>query len=150
MYHHNLLKQFCKDIFLKIGCSEDHAAIAADILVTADLRGVDSHGIARLSGYVRLWEIGRINTTPNIKVIHETSSTATVDGDKGLGLVVAPAVMKMTIDKANKNVLDQINAGKKILKDKGEDNYDQEIRKSFKPKFPEPVLKRKKSIIFKR
>ena len=56
----------------------------------------------------------------------------------------------MTIDKANKNVLDQINAGKKILKDKGEDNYDQEIRKSFKPKFPEPVLKRKKSIIFKR
>jgi hypothetical protein len=56
----------------------------------------------------------------------------------------------MTIDKANKNVLDQINAGKKILKDKGEDNYDHEIRKSFKPKFPEPVLKRKKSIIFKR
>ena len=56
----------------------------------------------------------------------------------------------MTIDRANKNVLDQINAGKKILEDKGEDNYDQEIRKSFKPKFPEPVLKRKKSIIFKR
>ena len=100
MYSHIILKQFCKNIFLKMGCPEDHAEVAADVLVSADLRGVDSHGVARLSGYVRLWEIGRINATPNIKIIHETASTATVDGDKGLGLVVAPAVMNMTIEKA--------------------------------------------------
>jgi len=56
----------------------------------------------------------------------------------------------MTIDKVNKNVLDQINQGKIILEEKGEEKYDKEIRKSYKPKFPEPVLKKKKSIIFKK
>lgn len=59
-------------------------------------------------------------------------------------------IAPMTIDQVNKNVLDQINAGKKILEEKGEEQYDKEIRKSFKPKFPEPVLKRKKSIVFRK
>jgi L-2-hydroxycarboxylate dehydrogenase (NAD+) len=67
------------------------------------MRGVDSHGIARLSGYIRLWETGRINANPDIRVVHETPSTAVVDGDKGLGLVVAPAAMEIAISKA-KNV----------------------------------------------
>ncbi|MDX5348489.1 MAG: Ldh family oxidoreductase, partial [Hymenobacteraceae bacterium] len=67
----------------------------------ADLRGVDSHGVARLSGYVRLWEAGRINPKPNIRVVHETPSTAVVDGDGGLGLVVAPFAMQVAMEKAN-------------------------------------------------
>ena len=71
--------------------------------MSADLRGIDSHGVARLSGYVRLWEIKRINTTPSIKILHETPSTAVVDGDSGLGLVVAPYAMNIAIEKA-KNV----------------------------------------------
>jgi LDH2 family malate/lactate/ureidoglycolate dehydrogenase len=56
-----------------------------------------------LSGYIRLHQAGRINAHPNIKIIHETPSTATVDGDKGLGLVVAPKAMNIAIEKA-KNV----------------------------------------------
>lgn len=84
----------------KIGCSEKDAKTAADVLLSADLRGVDSHGVARLSGYVRLWEKGRINPTPTIRVVHETPSTAVVDGDGGLGLVVAPFAMKVAIEKA--------------------------------------------------
>jgi L-2-hydroxycarboxylate dehydrogenase (NAD+) len=91
---------FTKNIFLKIGSSEAHAELAAKALLSADLRGVDSHGIARLSGYVRLWQAQRVNTNPQIKVVHETPSTAVVDGDKGLGLVVGPAAMQMAIDKA--------------------------------------------------
>ena len=63
-YQH--LFDFTKNILLKIGCSEKDAALAADVLLSADMRGVDSHGVARLSGYVRLWEKGRINTQPNI------------------------------------------------------------------------------------
>lgn len=59
-------------------------------------------------------------------------------------------IAPMTIDKVNKSIQDQINRGKIILEEKGEDKYDSEIRKSFKPKFPEPVLKKKKSIIFKK
>jgi LDH2 family malate/lactate/ureidoglycolate dehydrogenase len=58
--------------------------------------------VARLQGYVRLWENKRINTNPDIRVVHETVTTATVDGDAGLGLVVAPFAMKVAIDKAEK------------------------------------------------
>ncbi len=83
-----------------MGCSAEHAAIAATALLAADVRGIDSHGIARLSGYVRLWQAKRINATPDIQVVHETPSTAVVDGDAGLGLVVAPFAMQIAIDKA--------------------------------------------------
>ncbi len=83
-----------------MGCSDSQAELAATVLVSADIRGVDSHGVARLSGYVRLWEAGRINSMPEIKIIHETPSTAVVDGGAGLGLVVAPFAMQIAIDKA--------------------------------------------------
>lgn len=83
-----------------MGCSNEEAEIAAKSLLIADLRGVDSHGVARLSGYVRLWEVKRVNASPAIKIIHETPSTATIDGDAGLGLVVAPFAMKVAIEKA--------------------------------------------------
>ncbi len=96
------LRTFTQNIFLKIGCSQEHATLAADVLLRSDLRGIDSHGVARLSGYVRLWEKGRINATPNIQVVHETPTTATVDGDAGLGLVVAPFAMQVAIEKAEK------------------------------------------------
>lgn len=85
-----------------MGCSGEHATLATDVLVKSDLRGIDSHGVARLSGYVRLWEKKRINATPNIRVVHETPTTATIDGDAGLGLVVAPFAMKVAIEKAEK------------------------------------------------
>jgi L-2-hydroxycarboxylate dehydrogenase (NAD+) len=88
---------------LHIGCKEDDAALATKVLLSADLRGVDSHGIARLSGYVRLWDAKRVNACPEVKIIHETPSTATVDGDSGLGLVVAPKAMKIAIEKARQS-----------------------------------------------
>ncbi|RYE28803.1 MAG: Ldh family oxidoreductase, partial [Sphingobacteriaceae bacterium] len=96
------LRIFTQNIFLKIGCSLEHATLAADVLIRSDLRGIDSHGVARLSGYVRLWEKNRINPNPNIKIVHETPTTATVDGDAGLGLVVAPFAMQVAIEKAEK------------------------------------------------
>ena len=97
---HSSLKEFTKNIFLKIGCPENEAALATDVLLRADLRGIDSHGVARLSGYVRLWEAKRVNSKPNVKIVHESPSTAVVDGDSGLGLVVAPHAMNIAISKA--------------------------------------------------
>jgi LDH2 family malate/lactate/ureidoglycolate dehydrogenase len=94
------LRTFTKNIFLSIGCSDEHATLATDVLIKADMRGIDSHGVARLTGYVRLWEKERINTKPNIQIVHETPTTATVDGGAGLGLVVAPFAMKIAIEKA--------------------------------------------------
>jgi L-2-hydroxycarboxylate dehydrogenase (NAD+) len=100
LYTYTRLYNFSKAIFLEIGCNETDADTATKVLLSADLRGVDSHGVARLSGYVRLWEVKRINANPDIKIIHETPSTAVVDGDSGLGLVVAPQAMQVAIDKA--------------------------------------------------
>jgi LDH2 family malate/lactate/ureidoglycolate dehydrogenase len=96
----NELKQFCLEVFKKIGCPEADAELASDVLLAADLRGVDSHGLARLSGYVRLWEKGRLNPAPKIEIIRETPSTAVIDGDQGLGLIVAPRAMDIAIQKA--------------------------------------------------
>ncbi|MXV17001.1 Ldh family oxidoreductase [Hufsiella ginkgonis] len=101
LFSENNLRSFTTSIFLQIGCSEAHASLAADVLLRADLRGIDSHGVARLAGYVRLWEKGRINATPDITIVHETPTTATVDGDSGLGLVIAPFAMNLAIEKAS-------------------------------------------------
>ncbi|HVI47410.1 MAG TPA: Ldh family oxidoreductase [Chitinophaga sp.] len=98
-YHH--LWEFTKEVFIRMGCSLEHAKLASEVLLAADLRGIDSHGIARLSGYVRLWEAKRINAQPNIRIVHETPSTAVIDGDAGLGLVVAPYAMEVAIQKAS-------------------------------------------------
>lgn len=97
---YSLLRQFALDVFLRMGCSTEDAQLASDVLLHADLRGIDSHGLARLSGYVRLWEAGRINSKPNVQLVHESPSTGVVDGDQGLGLVVGPKAMAIAIEKA--------------------------------------------------
>lgn len=94
------LFSFVNQLFLQMGCNSNDAEQASQVLLSADLRGIDSHGVARLSGYVRLWEAQRINTQPNLRVVHETPSTATIDADRALGLVAAPFAMKVAIQKA--------------------------------------------------
>lgn len=97
---YQLLKKYVASVFTAIGCSDEDAALASDVLVSADARGIDSHGVARLAGYVRLFDNGRLNTKPQVKVLHETPSTATLDGDRGLGLIVAPKAMEIACEKA--------------------------------------------------
>ena len=100
IFSYSDLSVFTYNIFKAIGCSDEHATIATNALLAADIRGIDSHGVARLSGYVRLWKAKRMNANPDIKIVHETPSTAVVDGDSGLGLVVAPFAMQVAISKA--------------------------------------------------
>lgn len=102
MYTYIYLQDFVRQVFIKMGCPEKEAQLAAEILVSADLRGIDSHGVARLPGYVRLASLNRVNPTPAIRIIHQTPSTAVIDGDAGLGLVVAPQAMEIAIEKASK------------------------------------------------
>ncbi|MFN8244634.1 MAG: Ldh family oxidoreductase [Ferruginibacter sp.] len=99
-YSYSSLLEFARQIFLSIGCDPAGAETAARALLSADLRGIDSHGLARLSGYVRLWEVERVNARPAIRIVHESPSTAVIDGDRGLGLVVAPFAMQVAIAKA--------------------------------------------------
>ena len=99
-YSYSELQKFARAVFEKMGCPAGQAELATSVLLSADLRGIDSHGIARLSGYLRLWEAGRVVADPKITVVHETPSTAVVDGGSGLGLVVAPHAMEIAIEKA--------------------------------------------------
>ncbi len=94
------LQSFVCSVFESMGCNKNDAELATDVLLSADARGIDSHGVARLAGYVRLYDHGRLNPNPNIKILHESPSTALIDGDKGLGLVVAPFAMKIAKEKA--------------------------------------------------
>ena len=59
-----VLRRFTRDVFVAAGMSDAHAAIVADVLVWADLRGVDSHGVTRIPMYVRLLDAGDLNPTP--------------------------------------------------------------------------------------
>jgi LDH2 family malate/lactate/ureidoglycolate dehydrogenase len=100
VFDYPALLQFVGEVFVVMGCSKEDAVSAAKALLAADIRGIDSHGVARLSGYVRLWEAKRINTKPDIRVVHETPSTAVIDADSALGLVAAPRAMRVAIEKA--------------------------------------------------
>src|SRR5260221_14723023 len=94
------LHEFAGRGFRHAGVPEAEARLAADVLSAADLRGIDSHGVARLSTYFDLLEAGRINPRPRLEVVRETASTATVDGDNGLGLVVGPKSNDIAMAKA--------------------------------------------------
>ena len=97
------LKDFSAKVFMHFGVSKADAERAADVLAKSDIRGIDSHGIARLHTYFDMLELGRINPKPNIKIVREKASVATVDGDNGLGLVVGPKANEIAMDKAEQH-----------------------------------------------
>lgn len=99
-YSYQGLFEFTRRVFEGMGCSLADAELSSKVLLAADLRGIDSHGLARLLGYVRLWEVGRVNAQPQMHIVHETPSTATINADAALGLVSAPYAMKVAIEKA--------------------------------------------------
>lgn len=100
MYTEKYLYDFTCNVFMKMGCSRADAGIIADVFVAAELRGLPSHGMIRIKDYFQLWKAGRINVTPSVKVVHETPSTAVVDGDGAVGMVAATRSMEIAIDKA--------------------------------------------------
>lgn len=100
MYSYIQLSDTLIAMFSKMGCSPDDACAAADVLVKAELRGIPSHGVLRGLEIFKVWEAGRINTKPSIEIVHETPSTATVDGDGGIGMVVGQRAMSIAIEKA--------------------------------------------------
>ena len=95
------LKDYVVRFFTKLDVPEADARIAAEILISADLRGVDSHGVIRLNTYYgsRLRK-GLIDPRPNIQILAETPATLRIDGGTGLGQVVGYQAMKRCIQKA--------------------------------------------------
>ena len=88
-------------IFGKLNVPPDDAQLAADSLVTADLRGVDSHGVSNmLRRYIEGYNSGELNPRPNWRIVRETAATANIDSDTGLGIIVGPRAMEVAIGKA--------------------------------------------------
>ena len=100
MYPYNYLLQFTTDILIKMGFSESHAKESAKVFLAAELRGHSTHGVIRIGDYYKLWKAGRINVNPQVKIIHETPSTAVIDGDNTLGMIPAKMAMETAINKA--------------------------------------------------
>ena len=94
------LREFTQRVLQHFGVPARDSETASDVLAAADLRAIDSHGVARLHTYFEMLSLGRINPRPQVKIVRETASTATVDGDNGLGLVVAPRANLIAMDKA--------------------------------------------------
>ncbi|HEX9444054.1 MAG TPA: Ldh family oxidoreductase [Candidatus Binatia bacterium] len=97
------LKEFSAKVFMHFGVPRSDAEQAADVLAKSDLRGIDSHGVARLHTYFDMFALGRINPKPDIKIVREKQSVATVDGDNGLGLVVGPKANEIAMEKAERH-----------------------------------------------
>lgn len=97
------LYKFTMEALQKLGVPEEDARITARILIDADLRGIESHGVARLRGmYAKRIKAGIINLHPQAKIVSEAPSTATMDGDQGLGFVIGHRAMQEAMARAEK------------------------------------------------
>jgi LDH2 family malate/lactate/ureidoglycolate dehydrogenase len=102
MYTYNYLFDFTKNVFMKMGCSGKDSEVIAEVFLAAEMRDHASHGMIRIKDYYELWKAGRINVKPNVRVVHESPSTAVVDGDNAVGMVPARKSMELAIKKAEK------------------------------------------------
>jgi LDH2 family malate/lactate/ureidoglycolate dehydrogenase len=105
-YHADDLRRLTREILTRCGMTSRDASISADVLIDTDLRGIDSHGIAHLSShrsYVPGLRSGKINPRARCHTIQEGPTTALLDGDGGLGLVIACNAMTLAIEKAEAN-----------------------------------------------
>ena len=90
-------------VFRAMGYSEKESDYAGKVISTADARGVDTHGLARVEMYYLIWKKpGTINREAKLRIIKETPISAYVDADYGLGPVMAPQAMEICIEKAQK------------------------------------------------
>lgn len=88
-------------VFEKMGVNSEDAALGADVLVSTDLRGVETHGVSNmLREYVNQYNKGTLNPRPEWQILREFPGTATIDADRGLAVILGPKAMQLAIDKA--------------------------------------------------
>lgn len=96
------VQHFIHDVFVKLGVPEDDACLAAEILISSDLRGIESHGIGRLKMYYDRIRQGTQFANTNFEIVRESPTTAVVDGHHGMGQVIGHRAMSLAIEKARK------------------------------------------------
>ncbi|MBN2349949.1 MAG: Ldh family oxidoreductase [Bacteroidales bacterium] len=116
MYSYEYLNNFTQHVFIKMGCSKEDADMTTRVFLAAELRGLSSHGMIRIKDYYQLWKANRINIKPNVRIVHETPSTAVVDGDGAIGMIAATKSMEIAIKKAK-------NAGTGWVSTRGSNHF---------------------------
>jgi L-2-hydroxycarboxylate dehydrogenase (NAD+) len=96
----NTIQNFIIDTFEGLGTPPEDARICADVLITSDLQGIESHGVGRLKYYYDRIQAGVQSTTTQFEMVKETETTAVVDGHHGMGQVIAYRAMRLAMDKA--------------------------------------------------
>ena len=97
------LRETVVSLFEKVGVNKEDSRLAADVLVTADLRGVESHGVSNmLRLYIGGYQQGSTKIDPKWRILRESPSTASIDCDTALGVIMAPKAMEIAIEKAEK------------------------------------------------
>ncbi|RMF85955.1 MAG: Ldh family oxidoreductase [Nitrospinota bacterium] len=94
------LKAFTQQVFQQAGVPPRDAETEAEVLIWANLRGVDSHGVLRIPWYIELIDAGQMNPRPHIQVVKETPATLLIDADYALGPVVTTFAMQRVMEKA--------------------------------------------------
>lgn len=94
------LKAFTREIFIRVGLPLEDAEIESEVLVWANLRGVDSHGVLRIPWYVEMVDSGEMNPKPDIEILNETPAIVFIDADRAFGPVVTTFAMNKVVTKA--------------------------------------------------
>ena len=112
---HDGLHETVVSIFEKMGVTSEDSELGADVLVSTDLRGVETHGVSNmLRAYVQGYSQGTLNPRPDWKVERESAATATINADRGLAVILGPKAMDIAIQKARNvgmGVVTMYNAG---------------------------------------
>ena len=104
------IRLIVEQLFEKLGVPKKDAIIAADVLISSDLRGVESHGISNmLPLYVEYYQTGHYNPNPDWNIISETSNTAIIAADRAHGIIIGHYAMTSAIDKARKHDIGIVN-----------------------------------------
>lgn len=94
------LQAWAGDVFTRLGLREADAQLVAETLVEADLRGVASHGVQRMTGYAAALRAGRIVAQPEITVIQDSGWAQVIDGGQGMGQIAAQTGMRLALEQA--------------------------------------------------
>ena len=100
---HEALLSFCRQVFEKLGLSDEDATIAADVLVASDVRGIESHGVGRLWRYRNGLKSGLMLPNAETEVVKDTPSSVILNANGGMGAPVSVKAMKTVIEKADAN-----------------------------------------------
>ena len=109
-WNYDTLHTFCVDAFKRFGFTEAEADIIQDVLLTADLYGIESHGMQRMVRYHKCIEKGMIHVDARPEVVFETPVTAVVDGHDGMGQLIGHFAMELAIEKAEKSGIGIVSA----------------------------------------